>query len=102
MDYYDSAPVPHLTPGVKEFMEAAFTKSIPKAKRCRLSKEYPHPDTPVTKVPKLDMVFRTTLGKGTTDRSDEQLANTGNSPGGKCSSSQPLVTHGRPGNQGLD
>ena len=74
MDYYDSAPVTHLTPGVKEFMEKAFTKSIPKAKRRCLSKEYPRPDTPVTKVPKLDMVFRTALGKGTTDRSDEQLA----------------------------
>ena len=63
MDYYDSTPVTHLTPGVKEFMERAFTKSIPKRKRLHLAKEYPRPDTMVTKVPKLNLVFRSALGK---------------------------------------
>ena len=39
-DYYDSTPVTHMTPGVKEFLEKAFTKSIPKTKRRHLCKEY--------------------------------------------------------------
>lgn len=63
MDYYDSTPVTHLTPGVKEFMERAFTKSFPKRKRLHLAKEYPCPDTMVATVPKLNPVFRSALGK---------------------------------------
>lgn len=73
-DYYNSAPVTHLAPNSKEFVEKALTRSIPRAKRQKLAKEYPRPNTPAAKVPKLDMVFRSALGKGTSDRSDEQLA----------------------------
>ena len=68
------APVKALTPGVKEFMETAFSKCIPRAKRRRLASDYPRPDITVTKVPRMDTIFRSVFGKNTTDRSDEQLA----------------------------
>ena len=74
LDYYDSAPVMRLEPKVKEFVEKAYSRCIPRAKRRRLTREYPRPDTPATKVPKLDMVFQSALGRTSTDRSDDQLS----------------------------
>lgn len=74
LDYYSPAPVKALTPRVKEFPETAFSRCIPRAKRRHLTMEYPRPDITATKVPKMDTVFRSALGRNTADWSDEQLA----------------------------
>lgn len=68
------APVKKVEPKVKEFVEKAFSRCIPRPKRRKLTRDYPRPDTPATKVPKLDMVFQSALGRNSTDRSDDQLS----------------------------
>ena len=74
LEYYGSGPTTPLPPNVKEFLDATFSKCIPRKKRRRLASEYPRPDTPSTKVPKMDTVFKSALGRDRVDKTDDHLA----------------------------
>ena len=55
--------------------------------------EYPRPDIPETKVPKMDTVFQSALGRSSTDRSDEQLAKIQTTVLAACSPLANLCSH---------
>ena len=104
MEYYGSEQTTPLPQNVREFMEIVFSKSIPRKKRRRLSLEYPRPDTPNIKVPKLDTIFKSALGRDKVDKTDEHLAKIQATVLAACSPVANLWSHldtqgfkGRPG-----
>ena len=52
-DHNDISPPKKLASGIREFMETALSKCIPKGKRESLAKEYPQPDIPEAKIPRV-------------------------------------------------
>jgi len=72
--YYTSVSADSLAQEVKTFISTTFRRSIPKRKRLDMAKEYPKPDMPATKVPKLDPDIKGALDRDFADRRDEQMA----------------------------
>lgn len=73
-DYYASGPAKVMAEEVKSFMNTTFRKCIPKRKRTEMAKEYPRPDMPAAKVPKMDPDIKSALGRDQPDRRDESLS----------------------------
>ena len=67
-------PLTTMAEEVKTFVNTTFVKCIPKRKRQRISELYPRPNLPVTKVPRLDVDFRSAVGREQPDRQDQKFS----------------------------
>ena len=72
--YYSSASSARTTEEVKAFIGSTFRRSIPKRKRQEIAREYPKPDLPAAKVPKIDSDILGALGGEFPMSNDKQLA----------------------------
>lgn len=73
-NYYTSTPASNLAEDVKLFLNTTFRRCIPKKRRLEMAKEYPRPDMPATKVPRLDSDIKSALGRDQPDHKDENLS----------------------------
>jgi len=92
--YYSSASADSLAQEVKTFVGMTFHHSIPKRKRLDMAKEYPIPDMPASKVPKLDPDIKGALDRDFADRRDEQMAKIQASIMASCAPLANLWSHG--------
>ena len=72
--YYSSPSSAKITEEVRAFLGSTFCHSIPKCKHQEIAREYPKPDLPAAKVPKIDSDILGALGGEFPMSSDRQLA----------------------------
>ena len=72
--YYSSPSSAKITEEVRAFLGSTFCRSIPKRKCQEIAREYPKPDLPAAKVPKIDSDILGALGGEFPMSSDRQLA----------------------------